>query len=106
VGWPLEKAEKDVLPDYYKFLPVEINDFALTDALDALQSRLQAPFLFDHNSLARQGIEPAAVKVSHPKGQTYYKKVVDRLLAQAKLKAELRVDEAGRPLLWISTIAR
>jgi hypothetical protein len=104
IGWPLEKAEKDVMPGLFKFLPVEINDFALSDALGALQSRLEVPLLYDHNSLAREGVEITEVKVSHPKGQTYYKRVIERLLAQARLKAEVRVDEAGKPLLWISTI--
>ena len=104
VGWPLEKNLRDTVPKLYEFLTVEIEDVALSDALDALQKRLDLPMLLDHNSLARQRIDPAQVKVTLPAGRTYYKKVLDRLLFQARLKAEPRVDEAGTPFLWITTI--
>jgi hypothetical protein len=106
VGWPLEKKERELVPKLYEFLPVEITDASLSEALDAVRDRLGVPMLFDHNSLARQRIDPAKVRVSLPVGRTYYKKVVDRMLFQARLKAELRVDEAGQPLLWITTLKK
>ncbi|QDU97210.1 hypothetical protein [Lignipirellula cremea] len=104
VGWPPQASPIKTMPKLYEFLEVEITDFALTDALGAIEKRLEAPMLFDHNSMAREGIDPASVKVSLPAGRTFYKKIVDRLLSQGKLKSELRVDEAGSPFLWITTI--
>lgn len=104
VGWPSEKADRELLPALFEFLPVNVNDVPLAEAVSAVEGMLETPFLYDHNSLARHGIEPAEVKVSYPKGRTYYKRVIDRLLSQAGMKAELRVDEAGHPLLWLSTI--
>jgi hypothetical protein len=59
------------------------------------------PFLYDHNALARDRIELAQVRGNVPAGRTYYKRIVDRLLFQAKLKTDVRVDEAGKPFLWI-----
>jgi len=106
IGWPPEKKEREVLPKLFEFLTVEIEDTILTDALSAIEGRFEVPFLFDHNSMARHRIEPAKTKVALPRTKTYYKRVVDRLLFQAKLKAELRVDEAGNPLIWISTLKR
>ncbi len=106
VGWPPEKKERDVAPKLYEFLPVEIEDAALLEALEAVRQRLGLPLLFDHNSMARHRIDPSKVRVTLPVGQTYYKKVVDRMLFQGKLKAELRVDEAQQPLLWVSTIKK
>ncbi len=44
--------------------------------------------------MARQRIEPGTIRVTLPTGRTYYKKALDRMLLQGKLKAELRVDEA------------
>jgi hypothetical protein len=106
VGWPPEKEIREVMPKFTEFLTVEIDNIPLTDALTAIGKRLETPILFDHNSLARQKIDPAAVKVTLPEGKTYYKKILDRLLFQAKLNMEVRVDEAGKPLLWISTLKR
>jgi hypothetical protein len=104
VGWPPEKKPRELLPKLFEFVTVEITEIPLGEALAALQKRLDVPFLMDHNSLARHRVEPARVNVTMPAGRTYYRKVLDRLLFQAKLKAELRVDEAGEPFLWITTI--
>lgn len=108
VGWPSEKSPRDTMPKLFEFLNVEIDGFAMSDALGAIQKRLDVPFLYDHNSLARHGVELDQTKVSIPKGRTYYKGLIDRMLLQAepRLKAELRVDEAEKPFLWITTFRR
>jgi hypothetical protein len=106
IGWPPEKKERELVPKLYEFLPVEIEDAQLTEALKAVRDRLGVPMLFDQNSMARHRVDPAKVRVSLPVGRTYYKKALDRMLFQGKLKAELRVDEASQPLLWVSTIKK
>ncbi len=104
IGWPPEKSPGETLPLLFEFLRVEIDDFALSDALASIEERLKIPFLYDHNGLARAGVDPTQTKVSLPEMRTYYKKIIDRLLIQARprLTSELRVDEAGKPFLWIS----
>ncbi len=106
VGWPTEVRIHKLAPKMLDFLEVEINDTPLAEALTALQGRLEIPFLFDHNGMARHDIDPATSAVSFPLRKTFYKKIVTNLLFQAKLKSELRVDEAGNPLLWIEPIKR
>jgi hypothetical protein len=106
VGWPPEEKVRDIAPKLFEFLPVTINNVALTDAMTAIGARMEMPMLYDHNALARHGIDPTKMPVSIPSGRTYYKKVIDRVLFQGKLKAEVRIDESGSPLLWISTIKR
>lgn len=103
IGWPPKGNPQQTLPDLFKMLNVEIAATPLAEALPAIQERLKTPLLLDHNSLARQEIE-LTTKVDLPKINTYYDRILDRLLAQAKLKYELRVDEAEKPLLWITTI--
>ena len=106
IGWPPEKPPRDALPELFSFLKVEIQDQPLSPALTAIQGRIKAPILYDHNSLALEGIDPSQVKVSHPDVRTYYKRIVDLLVNQAKLTSDLRVDEAGKPFLWISSRKR
>lgn len=103
VGWPPQQPPGNVLPDLFKFLNVDIDKVPLTEALEAVQGRISAPFLIDHGALAKQRIVPDQVPVSHPSGKTTYKVILDRLLTQAKLKHELRVDELSRPFIWITT---
>jgi len=103
VGWPLKGNPNETLPDLFKQLKVEINNTPLSEALTAIGGRLKAPLLIDHNALARGEISLDA-KVSLPAGNTFYSKVLDRLLFQARLKYDLRLDEADHPFLWITTL--
>jgi hypothetical protein len=104
VGWSDEEKAKDLMPDLFKFLNVEIADTPLSEAMAAIEGRLNVPFLYDHNNMARDRIEPSQINVSLPAGRTFYNKILRQLLFQAKLKADLRADEAGKPFLWITTI--
>jgi hypothetical protein len=103
VGWPLNKTPGELAPSLFKFLDVEIADTPFADVIDALRPRLKIPVLYDHNSLARHDIDPATVVVRIDKGKTSYSKVLDRAAIQAKLRWELRIDEAGHPLIWINS---
>ena len=106
VGWePQNQATgKRVLPMMSESLNVNIQNFPAIKAIDAIASRVKAPVLMDHNALARHGIEPAKVTVSLPQGRMTYDQALRRLLFQAKMKFEVRADEAGKPFLWITTL--
>jgi len=104
IGWPPKKSVRELAPKLYAILPVEIADQPLGPTLDVLQGRIEIPFLYDYNGLARQRIDLAKIRVSLPATKTFYKSIVSKLLSQAKLRSEVRVDEAGNPLLWISPI--
>src|SRR5262249_29267290 len=103
VGWPPKGNPNETLPDLFKFLKVEIEATPLSETLTAIAGRVKAPLLFDHTALARAEVDLNS-KVSLPAANTFYGRALDRLLGQVKLKYELRVDEANRPLLWITTL--
>lgn len=103
VGWPPKGNPSETLPDLFKFLTVEIEKTPLSETLTAISGRVKAPLLLDHNALAREQID-LTKKVTLPKSSTFYSRALDLALAQAKLKYELRVDEADKPFLWITTL--
>ena len=105
IGWPLpkEKSVKEVVPELLKFIPVEINDTPLGDALSAIGGRLKLPLVIDYNALARQRVDLATTKVSLPKSKTFYDSILGKVLFKAGLKHELRLDEANQPFLWITS---
>jgi hypothetical protein len=106
VGWepPPDQPPRDVLPILLEFLNVNIQKVPAAQAVEAIGQRLKVPVLLDHNALARHGIDPAKAIVSLPQGRTTYSQALRRLLSQAGLKFEVRLDEAGKPFLWISTV--
>ncbi|MCA9123132.1 MAG: hypothetical protein KDB11_23260 [Planctomycetales bacterium] len=102
VGWPPQATPRQVAPKLYEYLTVEIKETALSEAITAIQGRVDTPFLFDHNGMAREQIDVKDVKVSFPKKRVQYLRVLDQILFQAHLQSEVRLDEAGKPFLWIS----
>jgi hypothetical protein len=104
VGWSTTRPPREFVPDIMKFIPVEVEDTPLNEVVTAIQGRLKIPFVFDQNSLVRERVDLEKTKITLPKANTYYQKVLERALFQAKLKMELRTDEADQPLLWITTI--
>jgi hypothetical protein len=105
VGWepPKDKQARGVLPELFEFHNVNVENVAAATALGAIGERLKVPVLMDHNALARHGVDPAKATVSLPQSHTNYSLALRKLLFQAGLKFEVRVDEVGTPFLWVST---
>ncbi|HEY2893864.1 MAG TPA: hypothetical protein VGJ16_06620 [Pirellulales bacterium] len=103
VGWKPDASGGKPLPELFDFLNVEIEETSVAEVLSALQQRLKAPLLLDHNALAMQNIDLAQVQAEVPAKRMTYSQVLGKVLFQARLKYELRLDDADRPFLWITT---
>jgi len=101
-GWKPARTARELVPAMYRFTNIEIEGFTLDEALAALGPHMEAPLLFDERVLAVRAIDPAKIDVSFPRGKTYIRRAVDRVLSQGRLAGELRVDEAERPFYWIT----
>lgn len=105
VGWPLEpKKPRDVLPALFETLNVDIDDYPLDEALTAISDKLGFPILYDRHALARHGVDVTNARVTFPPGKSWYNRIIDKLLYQSGLKGEWRLDDAGKPLLWVTTL--
>lgn len=104
VGWEPEKPDRDLLPALYEFLNTTVQGVTADQAVEAIAARLEVPALYDHNAIARHGLTPEATVVQLPPGKSTISIMLRKLLFQAGLKHEVRVDEAGKPFLWISSI--
>lgn len=103
IGWPAPQAEAKVLPQLVDSLNAEIRDVSLERAVDAIQSRLKVPFLWDYNALAKQRID-LSKNVTVPGKRAIYAVLLRQVLYQGQLKYSLRVDDSGKPLIWITTV--
>ena len=103
IGWPpSEKDEGKVIPPLFEFINVEIDNTPAEEALSAIQSRLKTPFLYDHNNMTRDRID-LSKKVKVPAGKTFFRKILDKVAFQAGLKCEVRLDDSGKPIIWVTT---
>jgi hypothetical protein len=102
IGWELDAAPVIIAPSLFEQLNAEIDGYTLAETLSAIGPRLKVPLYLDHAALAASKIDPAAIKVALSRTRTSYNRVLDRVLAQARLGSQLRVDEAGKPFVWIT----
>ncbi len=102
IGWESKASPRETAPALFEFLNVEIDGYTLTEALDAIAPRIKLPLYWDHAALTKHKIDPAKIQVHLPRTRTFYKRVLDRVLAQAHLAGSLRVDEAGARFYWIT----
>ena len=93
-----------MLPDLFKFHNVSIQDISVGKVLEEVGKRLKAPVLLDRAAIARHGVDLDKTDVTLPSKRTTYGLVLNRALFKAKLKYDLRVDEAGKPFIWVTTI--
>jgi hypothetical protein len=102
VGWPSEQPDGKIVPQLIEAHNIEIRDVSLSQTVAAIQSRFRISFLWDHNAILKDRID-VDKKVSFPNRKAYYVTVLRQLLAQDELNYHVRVDEAGKPLIWITT---
>ena len=106
VGWKPERSPRLLAPKMFEFSEIEVTGLPLERVLNALKPRLGVDVYFDHKILTARNIEPTTILVKHPAEKTYIKRVVDRLLSQARLAGELRTDERGRLFYWITQFGK
>ena len=104
VGWKPQGRPNDVLAPLFDFLNVEIMDTSVADALAAIQGRLAVPFVYDRAAMNQHGVDLAKTMAAVPNKRLTYSLILNKVLVQAKMKYELRIDEADKPFLWITTV--
>jgi hypothetical protein len=102
VGWPAEKPIPELLPDLFTLRNVQIDDIPASQLLQVVADRVKLPMIFDEQSLLEKKIDASQVKVKIPEQKIGYQGVLDRAMFQANMKHEVRIDDAGRPFLWIT----
>lgn len=102
VGWKSDARPRTLAPNLFTFINVEIDGFTLSEAIGAIEPRLGVPLYWDQQALAARRVDPDTLQVKLAKTKTYYKRILDKLLFQARLKLEVRTDEAGKAFLWIT----
>jgi hypothetical protein len=103
IGWPVEEQVAATAPGLFEKTDVEIRGFKLADAMTAISGRTAIPVFYDHNSLAEKEVDPAEAIVTLARPQLTYFSIIIKLCSQTRpaLAPELRMDEAGKPFLWV-----
>jgi hypothetical protein len=106
VGLPADSRRRELLPILFEFLNVEIDGVSVGETVESIAGRMGVPVVYDRLALSHFEVDPAEVAASMPAKRTSYSLLLQKVLFQARLKYELRVDDAGNPFVWITTIKR
>lgn len=106
VGLKADDRRRELLPILFESLPVEIDGVSVAETVASIAPRLNVPILYDRLALGIHEIDPAKVQASLPAKRTSYSLLLQKVLFQARLKYELRVDDAGKPFIWITTVKK
>lgn len=105
IGWAHRGAAKAAAPTLFNYLTVEIAEGTqMSVIVENIAPRIKIPILLDHNAMARDGLELTQLTAKFPEKRTYYKRILEVTLGQGNLKPYLRMDEANRPFLWVTTL--
>jgi hypothetical protein len=102
IGWEPDKAPGEIAPSLRESLNAEIDGYSLEEAIAAIRPRLKLPLYLDHAALVAHKIDPAKTQLKLARARMTYKRLLDRVLAQAHLGSTIRVDESGMPFLWVT----
>lgn len=101
-GWKAKESPRQLAPKLFESLNFEIDGYTLTKGLEALGPRLTVPVIMDEWVLVREDLHPEKVQVKVPAKKTFLMNAVSKMLSQARLVGELRIDDAGTPFLWVT----
>lgn len=102
IGWEPQQIPAHTAPALFEPRNAEIDGYSLAETLAAIGPRLKTPLYLDHAALAEKHIDPAAIQIRLARTRASYKRILDRILSQARLHSQLRVDDAGTPFLWVT----
>ena len=68
-----------------------------------MAERLNVPVLLDRRAIVHYKVDMSATKMTLPAKRTTYDNTLRKIMTAAKLREESREDDAGKPLLWVTT---
>jgi hypothetical protein len=104
IGLPPVRPKTELAPKMFETVPVELDEVEISTLLASISERTNLPVLTDHRSLAKANIDLDKTVVSLPKKNLVYASVLDRTLGPKFLEYEIRVDDAGKPFLFIRAV--
>ena len=102
VGWKPNRSPGELAPAMAEEINAEIEGFTLQEAMQSIEPRIGLPVYWDVATMRAKEIDPQKVNIRLPSQKTRLSRVVDRILFQARLRGEVKVDEANTPFYWIS----
>jgi hypothetical protein len=102
VGFVLDEFPGNVAPQLFERTSYATRKTPLGEYLAFLRKELRMEVVLDEPALARRGSDVRELQVTMEFADQAWATTMRRCLAAMGLKHEIRVDEAGRPFVWVT----
>ena len=102
VGWDLKMSRPKTAPKMFEFVEVNLDKIKLSDLFRAVSVKTGVPIHVDHLATRVRGIDVDKLLFSYPRRKTGYSLLLRRATVPHKLTHKLRIDESGKPFVWVT----
>ncbi len=103
VGWKPEQSFSEILPAYFKAIPLDVEDVETGKLIGAVSDKLQVPFFSAAQALDEKGLDIDTLKYTRKDDRISPARLLTAVGDKLDLGIDLRVDEAGKLFLWVTT---
>lgn len=101
VGWQLKDSRQKTAPGLFQLVPIDLEDVALMDVLNAVTVKSKVPVRYDHYRIEANGLNLDNIRVNYPPRQTSFSLLLRGITNPNLLAYDLKIDELGQPFIWI-----
>ncbi len=103
VGWPVDAKPRNlIVPKMFQWFPGGFNAVPLNDVLHAIAKKQETPIIVNRSACLAKEIDLNAPVTYPQKDKTTWALVLESVVHQSKLSYELRRDEAGTIVVYIT----
>lgn len=104
VGWQLKDSRHKTAPSLFKLVPIDLDNLALLDVLNAVSVKSKVPVRYDHWRIEANRLDLDTMRVSYPSRQTSFSLLLRGVTNRNLLAYDLKIDELGQPFIWIKPL--
>ena len=104
IGWKNKRPLTEVLPRFYQFVEVDLEDDKVEDVVNTIADRVELPWFCSHQRLAACNIDFSQIVYSTPPDQISPSGLLRSMGKKHRIRMEPRTDEGGQLFLWCTTV--
>jgi len=104
VGWKNKRPLTEVLPGFYQFVEVDLEDDKVEDIVNTIADRVELPWFCSQQALAANNIDFGQIVYSTPPDRISPSGLLRSMGKTHRIIMEPRTDEDGQLFLWCTTV--
>jgi hypothetical protein len=103
IGWKPEQSFSEILPTYFRAIPFDVEDVEVSALVGAISSKIGVAHFSSAYALTAKGLNIDTLKYTRKDDRISPARLLTAVGDKMDLGFDVRVDEAGRMFLWITT---